>query len=127
MTGLPVGIGVDLVEIDRLRSLLGRHPGVRQRLFTEQELAACVDRADAVPGLAARFAAKEAVGKALGSGVTVWREIEVVGGGRTAPVVQLHGSAADTARRRGVVRVELSLSHTAAQAVAVAVALVEAP
>ena len=117
------GVGVDLTEVERLRGLLERRPAAAERLFTPAELAYCRGFSDPVPRLAARFAAKEAVGKALGTGVIVFLEIEVEGGGR--PRVRLHGATAAAARRLGIQRVEVSLSHTAAQAAAVAAAVKE--
>jgi holo-[acyl-carrier protein] synthase len=125
MTACVAGIGVDLVEVSRLRGLLERRPAAKERLFTAQEVACCAGHRDPAPRLAARFAAKEAVGKALGTGVVVWREIEIVGGGRQRPLVRLHGATAAAARRRGVGAIELSLSHTAVHAVAMAAALRE--
>ncbi len=125
MSARLAGIGVDLVEVSRLRALLERRPSVRERLFTVQEVASCAEHRDAAPRLAARFAAKEAVGTALGTGVVAWREIEIVGGGGRGPRVQLHGATAEAAHRRGVTAVELSLSHTAVHAVAMAAALKE--
>ena len=79
------GVGVDLTEVERLRGLLERRPAAAERLFTPAELAYCRGFSDPVPRLAARFAAKEAVGKALGTGVIVFLEIEVEGGGRQRP------------------------------------------
>ncbi len=76
------GVGVDLVEVARLRALLERRPAAEERLFTPAERDYCRGFTDPAPRLAARFAAKEAVGKALGTGVIVFREIEVEGGGR---------------------------------------------
>jgi len=125
MTASVAGVGVDLVEVSRLRDLLARRPAAQERLFTAQEVACCAGHRDPTARLAARFAAKEAVGKALGTGVVVWREIEIVGGGRQRPHVRLHGTTADAARRRGVTGIELSLSHTAVHAVALAAALKE--
>lgn len=121
--GALVGIGIDTVEVPRVGRLLARFPAAEERLFTAGECAYCRGFADPLPRLAARLASKEAVAKALGTGIIDWREIEVVGGGR--PTVRLHGATAAAAHERGVGRVELSLSHTAAQAVAVAVAIKE--
>lgn len=119
------GVGIDVVEAGRLRRLLERLPRAYERLFSPQERAYCDGFADPWPRYAARFAAKEAVGKALGIGIIgfVWRDIEVLSGGR--PRVALHGGVADVARRLGVTRVELSLSHTGGLAYAVATALKE--
>jgi len=117
------GVGIDAVEVARLARLLARLPRAYERLFSDQERAYADGFADPFPRYAARFAAKEAVGKALGIGIIgfVWREIEVLSGGK--PRVALHGHVAEIARRLGVARVELSLSHTAGMAYAVAVAV----
>jgi holo-[acyl-carrier protein] synthase len=114
------GVGVDLVDVARVRSLLARHSAAEKRLFTDAERRYCRGFGDPVPRFAARVAAKEAVGKALGTGILVWREVEVASGGR--PAVRLHGRTAAAARARGVLKVDLSLSHTDTQAIAVAVA-----
>ncbi len=116
-------MGIDAVEVERLRRLLERLPRARERLYSDQERAYAERFADPYPRYAARFAAKEAVGKALGIGIIgfVWREIEVLSGGK--PRVALHGRVAEIARRLGVTRVELSLSHTAGMAYAMAVAV----
>ena len=79
----PQLLGFDLVEVGRLRTALSRHPRLEQRLFTDAEVAYCHAHGDPTPHLAARFAAKESVGKALGTGVTSWREIEVATGPRS--------------------------------------------
>ena len=117
------GIGIDVVEVDRVRALLARLPAAEERLFTRSERSYCRGFADPAMRFAARVAAKEAGGKALGTGIIVWREIEVGGGPR--PCVHLCGATEETARRLGIQRIELSLSHTAAQAVAVAAAIKE--
>jgi holo-[acyl-carrier protein] synthase len=120
------GVGIDAVEVARLRRLLEHLPRARERLYSEQERAYAERYADPYPRYAARFAAKEAVGKALGIGIIgfVWREIEVLSGGK--PRVALHGRVAEIARRLGVTRVELSLSHTGGMAYAMAVAVKDA-
>jgi holo-[acyl-carrier protein] synthase len=120
------GVGIDAVEVERLRRLLEHLPRAYERLFSAQERIYADSFADPYPRYAARFAAKEAVGKALGIGIIgfVWREIEVLSGGK--PRVALHGRVAEIARRLGVTRVELSLSHTAGMAYAVAVAVHDA-
>jgi holo-[acyl-carrier protein] synthase len=117
------GVGIDVVEVARLRRLLDRLPRAYERLFSVQERAYSDGFADPFPRYAARFAAKEAVGKALGIGIIgfVWREIEVLSGGQ--PRVALHGHVAEIARLLGVTRVELSLSHTGPMAYAMAVAI----
>lgn len=117
-----IGTGLDLVEIRRVAALLERHgPDRLRRVFGEAELAHCLGRADPAAGLAARFAAKEAFYKALGTGVGRaggWTDVEVVSepGGR--PRLRLAGRAARSAERAGVARVHLSLTHTGALAAA---------
>ncbi len=116
------GVGLDLLEIDRLERALARRPQLSQRLFTdgEREYAA----AHARPGqhLAARFCAKEAVAKALGLQSWDWRDVEVVSPPRGGvPEVVLHGGIAARARELGVGAVRLSLTHTRVQAGAVAI------
>jgi len=120
------GLGIDVIEAARIRRLLERIPRAYERLFSAQERTYCDGFSDPWPHYAARFAAKEAVGKALGIGIIgfVWRDIEVLSGGK--PVVALHGGVAEIARRLGVARIELSLSHTSGVAYAVAAALNEA-
>jgi holo-[acyl-carrier protein] synthase len=119
------GVGIDVVEAARVRRLLGRLPKAYARLFSEGERAYCDGCADPFSHYAARFAAKEAVGKALGVGIIgfAWRDIEVLSGGR--PRIALHGEVAGVARRLGVTRCDVSLSHTGGTAYAVAAALKE--
>ena len=126
MTGTLFGLGIDVIEAARIRRLLERIPRAYERLFSEHERAYCDGFSDPWPHYAARFAAKEAVGKALGIGIIgfVWRDVEVLSGGK--PVVALDGGVAAVARRLGVSRIELSLSHTGGVAYAVAAALTEA-
>jgi holo-[acyl-carrier protein] synthase len=120
-----VGVGIDVMEIDRFAEALARRPRLAERCFTPAEAAYCLSRKFPPQHFAARFAAKEAVGKALGIGIIgfVWRDIEVLSGGK--PLIALHGGVADIARRLGVTRVEVSLSHTGGMAYAVAAALKE--
>ena len=113
-------VGVDLIEIDRIRRALDRHPGFRQRVFTEAEIAYCESRPNPAQHYAGRFAGKEAVGKALGSGVHfTWRDIEIRG--RPKPGVHLTGRTAAWAERVGATRIELSMTHSRALAAAVCV------
>jgi holo-[acyl-carrier protein] synthase len=122
--GPVIGIGTDLVDVDRLRTALGRTPGLADRLFTSAEQDAVAGRRDPAPGLAARFAAKEAVMKALGSGLADvgFTDIEVRTGDDGAPSLELHGRAAARAAALGVRRWHLSLTHTGGLAQAVALA-----
>ena len=121
-----VGVGVDAVEIARIKSALTRTPSLQARLFTERERAHCTSRCGDLKfgGLAARFAAKEAVAKALGTGIRgfAFRDIEVRSDELGKPIVELHGGAAGAADSRGVARVHLSLTHTGDLAIAHAVA-----
>jgi holo-[acyl-carrier protein] synthase len=121
-----VRVGVDLIEIERIRRALERYPGFRERCFTAAERAYCDSRPNPAQSYAGRFAAKEAVGKALGLGMTRWREVEVVRG-RGAPAVALHGRYAERARALGVSRIALSLTHSRTDAIAVAVAEGDGP
>jgi holo-[acyl-carrier protein] synthase len=111
------GVGIDLIEISRVERALERRPRLAERLFTEAELAYANARARPGRHLAARFAAKEAVVKALGLCGFAMREIEVVAG--TPPRVSLSGSAAEAAGGREVV---ISLTHSRESAAAVALA-----
>ena len=114
-----VRVGVDIIEIDRVRRALAR-PGFRERCFTEAEREYCDSRAHPAQSYAARFAGKEAVGKALGCGVHfTWREIEVVG--RPKPKVTLTGTTAAFAARIGAVEIDVSLTHSRELAAAVAI------
>ena len=122
--GAVVGVGVDLCEVERMARTLERTPTFAARVFTEAERALCARRRNAAEGFAARFAAKEAVLKALGRGLGACplRDIEVVRAESGAPAVALHGRAAALAAEAGVARWHLSLTHTATTAAAVAVA-----
>jgi holo-[acyl-carrier protein] synthase len=120
-----IGIGIDAVEIDRFRAVLARRPAIADRLFTDGERAYGGRQRDPAPRLAARFAAKEAVMKALGVGVGAFpfHDVEVVSDPSGAPSLVLRGGAATLAAERGVVDWRLSLTHTERVAEAVAVAL----
>ena len=120
-----IGIGTDLVELDRFRLALTRTPGIVDRLFTDGEREYAQKRKDPTERFAARFAAKEAVLKALGAGIGEcdFREIEVVRADSGAPSVLLHGRAAALAGDRGVGEWRLTMTHTASLAQAIAVAL----
>jgi holo-[acyl-carrier protein] synthase len=112
------GVGIDLLEIDRMERALERHPRLAERVFTAAEREYAAARARPGRHLAARFAAKEAVVKALGlSGGFGLREIEVLAG--EPPSVRLAGRAAAAAGDR---RVEISLTHSRDNAAAVAIA-----
>jgi holo-[acyl-carrier protein] synthase len=118
------GVGVDLCEVDRMRRTLARTPGFADRVYTEAEQDYCRRRRDPAERFAARFAAKEAVLKALGAGIgsCSLRDIEVVRAESGAPSLVLHGRAAALAADRGVTAWHLSLTHTATLAEAIAIA-----
>jgi holo-[acyl-carrier protein] synthase len=118
------GVGIDAVDVARLRRVLDRRPRLAQRVFTDEERAYAAAATDPGPRLAARFAAKEAVAKALGVGIGAvsWRHVEVVRDARGAPALALSGPAAALSARRGVTRWHVSLSHTDTLAVASVVA-----
>jgi holo-[acyl-carrier protein] synthase len=113
--------GVDMIEVERIDHAILRY-GERffDRFFTHQEL---IDAGGRTPGLAARFAAKEAVSKALGTGIgeVGWKDIEIVKGPGRQPVLKLHGRARELAREMGITGWAISLSHTHEHAVAIAV------
>lgn len=120
-----VGVGIDIVEVARFRRARERW-GERflGRLFTTRELDYCLASANHDLRLAARFAAKEAALKALGTGLTAgcrWHDVEVVPDERGAPALALSSAAAQLASRLGASRRHLSLTHTAACAAAVVV------
>jgi holo-[acyl-carrier protein] synthase len=112
-----VGVGIDVVDVARLEAALIRTPALAQRLFTEGE------RGLSLQSLAARFAAKEAVAKALGGPRGLrWTDAEVVRGAGGRPLLRVHGTVADAASRLGVRHWHLSLSHDAGVATAVVIA-----
>jgi holo-[acyl-carrier protein] synthase len=123
---LHIRVGVDLVGADRVERLAAENPGILQTLFTTRELAACSSARRPYEHLAARFAAKEAVLKAFGTGLAErmqWTEVEIVNGMRGRPLVHLHGEVANWAKQLGLAEVEVSLSHTQGMAIAQAVAV----
>ena len=124
-----VGVGVDAVDVARFRRLLDRRPRFATRCFTETEQSDANRSADAAQSLAARFAAKEAVMKALGAGIGAFAltDVEVcrtpgTGATRNAPFLVLHGTAAELAGADGAGHFHLSLTHTDGVAIAFVVA-----
>jgi holo-[acyl-carrier protein] synthase len=117
-----VGTGIDIAEVPRIAASIERFGGrFLRRVFTAGEIRYCESKANRAERYAARFAAKEAAMKALGTGWNRgvrWRDIEVTRepGGR--PTILFHGQAAEFAAKLGAVHVSLSLSHTAEQAIA---------
>jgi holo-[acyl-carrier protein] synthase len=122
-----VGLGVDIVEIDRMAKALERHPRIKERVFSQSERDYCEKRSRPEVHYALRFAAKEAVLKALGTGFSgmLFRDVEVVREDSGRPVPVLHGAAAARAADLGIIEMHLSLSFTHSTAVASAVAITE--
>ena len=117
-----LGTGIDLTEIERIRSAQARY-GERflTRIYTPTELAYCLRKRNASESLAARFAAKEAAAKALGTGIShgvSWLEIEVVRELSGRPTLAFHGRAQQFIARLGVLHASLTLTHTSTMAMA---------
>ncbi len=124
MNGGRVRTGVDAIEIERIREVLDRYGShFLDRVYTAGEQARSGGRAEE---LAARFAAKEAVSKALGTGMrgVLWKEIEVVNDLRGKPLVRLHGAAQRRATELGFTDIDVSLTHSRDLAIAFVVALI---
>jgi len=120
-----VGTGLDVIEVDRIERALTRGSvgeRFRRRVFTEREIAYCESRGrPRYQSYAARFAAKEAAMKAMGTGWNRnvgWNEIEVVRERGKAPTIVLHGKSAEFARKRNIAAFHLSITHTAREAIA---------
>ena len=121
-----MGVGIDLLEIDRMARALERRPRLADRLFTPAEREYCLSRANPPQHFAARFAGKEAVGKALGCGVLfTWKEIEIVGPPK--PGVTLAGKTLAFAERVGMREIDVSLTHSHTVAAATCVADLATP
>ena len=113
-------VGIDMIEIDRVRAALAKRPRFAERVFTEAERRYCFSRPNPAQHFAARFAGKEAVGKAIGCGVEfMWRDIEI--SGRPKPSVSLSGQVAELAEQFDAGDIDLSMTHSKELAAAVAV------
>ena len=115
--------GVDLIEISRIEEVVSRHgKHYLERIYTPAELELCGKR---VESLAGRFAAKEAVAKALGCGIgdITWKEIEILGDNQNAPVLHSRGKASQKADEFGLTNWSISLSHNQSYAIAFVVAI----
>jgi len=120
---MKLATGVDLIEISRIDEVVARHgKHYLERIYTPAELEQCGKRAESLAG---RFAAKEAVAKALGSGIgdVTWKEIEVLGDENNAPVLTLHGEALKKANELGLSTWSVSISHSQSHSVALVVAI----
>jgi holo-[acyl-carrier protein] synthase len=122
---LIIGTGVDLCEVGRMREAMERHGArFKNRVFTEAEVAYAERKANRFERYAARFAAKEAAMKALGTGWRggiAWRDFEVTNLPSGRPTLTFHGKAAEIAEHRGVRNISLSMTHTADQAMALVI------
>jgi holo-[acyl-carrier protein] synthase len=115
--------GIDLIEISRIEEVVSRHgKHYLERIYTPAELELCGKRAESLAG---RFAAKEAVAKALGCGIgeVDWKEIEILADALHAPILKLNGKAAQKANELGLTNWSVSLSHSQSHAVAFVVAI----
>ena len=115
-------VGIDMIEIGRIRETLERYSGFKDRCFTPAEQAYCDGRANPAQHYAARFAGKEAVGKALGFGVArafAWKDVEIAG--RPKPSVRLSGQVQAWSAGVGAWEIDLSMTHSKGMAAAVAV------
>jgi holo-[acyl-carrier protein] synthase len=120
---MKLATGVDLIEIGRVQDVIARHgKHYLDRIYTPAELDYCGKRAESLAG---RFAAKEAVAKALGSGIgdVTWKEIEVLGDEQNAPTLTLHGAAERKAKELGLTTWSVSISHSQSHSVAFVVAI----
>jgi len=121
--GINVAVGIDIIEVDRIRKVYERHPErFLQRIFTEQEVLQCRGK---ITRLAGRFAAKEAISKALGTGIhgVKWREMEVVQLRSGRPSVRLHGIAKLRAFQLGLTAFDVSIADLAQVSIAIAVGI----
>lgn len=120
-----IGTGIDIIEIDRIKSAISTKDSFKERFFTEEEIEYCQKHNIPWPSYAARFAAKEAIVKALGTGFRgfKWKDIEIVKDKLGKPEVLLHNNAEKVAQESGIEKVMLSISHSRDYAVAQAIAL----
>jgi holo-[acyl-carrier protein] synthase len=125
VTGRVLGLGLDLVDIDRFGAVLARRSAMVERLFTPQERALVADMVNPAPTLAGRFAVKEATMKALGVGLGAidWCDVATVRLDGGAPALSVTGRAALLAAGRGISSWQVSISHTDTMAAAVVLAL----
>jgi holo-[acyl-carrier protein] synthase len=119
-----LGIGTDIIRIDRIRRLLGKYPGFVEKVFTSNEIEYCSSKGDPAQSYAVRFAAKEALMKALGTGwdeKVGWLDIEIIRIADGRPEIAVHKRTAELVASMGVVNIHLSLSHEKEYATAMVV------
>lgn len=118
-----IGIGTDIIEIDRMKKAVQTRPKMVERVFTRAEIDYCQSIGNFFTSLAARFAAKEAMAKALGTGFRdfKWQDIEVTNDSLGKPGINIYGNALEKAKELGVSRIQVSLSHCHDYAVAMVV------
>ncbi|MGI6308328.1 MAG: holo-ACP synthase [Dethiobacteria bacterium] len=119
------GVGIDLIRIQRIARAYRRRPErFLRKIFTEKEIEFLQAKRNPFPSMAARFATKEAVAKALGCGIgqVGWRDLEILPGARGKPVVFLRGAAQSWAEKQGIKGIEISMSHDGFYAIAQAIA-----
>ncbi|MDR3232704.1 MAG: holo-ACP synthase [Planctomycetaceae bacterium] len=126
-----IAVGTDIIECERIAAMLERHgEHFTRHVFTDNEIRYCEGRKTSVQHFAGRWAAKEAVLKALGtgwiSGIS-WKDAEIISEASGKPIVVLHGGAAEVARRLGIGKILISISHCKAYAVATAAAVKVSP
>jgi holo-[acyl-carrier protein] synthase len=130
MDGPIFRIGVDLLGVARMARLVAENPGILEMIYTHEESEYCLAKRRSQEHLAARFAAKEAVLKALGTGLgrrMRWSDVEIVHDAAGRPRVRLHGEVARWAEQQGIVDLDVSLSHTAEFAIAQALVVWRKP
>ena len=118
-----MGIGVDIIEIERIERMLKKYPNFRSKIFSAREIAYCEQKKYPAPHYAARFAAKESIMKALGTGWVEpvrWKDLEIVDDPSGKPLVNLKGGSRLVGNKMGIKEIMVSLSHCKAYAVAIA-------
>src|ERR1700712_4265655 len=118
------GVGIDMIEVERMAAKIDKGSGFRELVFSEKEIAYCEPMADKYQHYAARFAAKEAFFKALGTGWldgTAFNEIEIMHDEKGKPLLVLLGTTAETMKQNGVGAISVSLSHVKEMATAVVI------
>lgn len=118
------GIGTDIIEIDRVKKALQRNPKILNRLFTEYEITYFQSRNMNIQHIAGGFSAKEAVVKALGTGIRgfSWKDVEILRGSSGKPMVKLYNKAKEIAAQNKICTISISISHSENYALAVAIA-----